>query len=209
MEHVEVNAGSCVINFYVYSASPADAAARLSGLQPLFARMPAAHQTCVYPIFVVDRLPGGRGRGGGNYPPHQASQWLRHESVTGVSDEDVRNFALNLSTGIIGVTAAALADEGRAHGIYKLTVFHEVGHCVDDRLGLVAPGVTVDDLQGQIYPTRNVRELAVEAYSRWIVNPHRLCRQEAMPAGESQANCRRRIMAVLARSRAFAGVPLD
>ncbi len=207
MRHYEIRAGSDTLHFYVYTTRVADAESRIRALEALFQRMPPAHRRTAYPVFVVDALPGGRRTGGGNWSRTQArTQWLGRQRVTGVPDADLERYALSHNGGVIGITAAALADEGRARGIHQLSVFHEIGHCVDHHLGLVPPGATVVDLRGQRYRTPNVREYAVEAYSRWIVRPSRLCRDDALPPGETQDRCTQRTLALLRRSPAFAGI---
>ncbi|MEO1396212.1 MAG: hypothetical protein AAFV90_25215 [Cyanobacteria bacterium J06634_5] len=189
----------------VYSEVP-DLETRLNTTSNNLNRLPQSHLDVVDPIFIVDRLPGGRRTGGGYYSPAEVrSAWLGKEHRTGVSDEDIHDYVLSQpDTGLIAITKAAFENR-----IYQFTVFHEIAHSVDHHLGIVPAGSSVSDFAGVRYQHPRVGEYAAETYARFMLVPNRICRDGSIPANETQSICSQRLTNVLMNSPAFWNVPIS
>jgi hypothetical protein len=184
--------------FHVFVSPPTEVMGNLAVVTSHLGRMPPAHAQVLDPMFVVERLPGGRARGGGYFPPSQAGQWLGRESRTGVSDALLQELVITPGKGIIAITAAAMTAD-----IAHYTVLHEAAHSVDQYLGIVPPGATLEDFRGIRYPRASVPEYAAEAYSRYIINPRRVGRTSELPPGETMQQCSERLGELLRRAPAF------
>lgn len=154
----------------------------------------------------MQRKPGGR-NGGGTWRPGQVrASFLGRSANTLIPDGDIQAYVLARGRGIIGLSEDRWL---RPPGRIEFSLLHEVGHCVDYQLGLVAagaraedfPGVTTTHCGGGNFMVRR----AVEAYSRWICAPARLF--NSVPEGRTAGEVNRQLKAVLRRSAAFRTVP--
>jgi hypothetical protein len=184
--------------FHVFLSDPAQVIGRLAMVKPYLSRMPQAHYQVLDPMFVVERLPHGRSTGGGYFKPDEIDEWLGKERRTGVSDEALQRLVISSNAGIIAFTRTSMMQN-----IAHFTVLHEAAHSVDHHLGIVPPGATVDDFRGIRYQDGSVGEYAAEAYSRYVINPSRVCRQDELPAGEGMQACSTRIADLLHTAPAF------
>lgn len=174
----------------------------LTTLERYLQRMPHTHQHVIYPIFLLERKPGG-GLNGGTWRPNIVqSSFAGRERVTGVPDAEVRRIVPD-GEGLIGIPRNRW--EGRTP---MSTVFHEIAHSVDIELSLTPSWLRPSHLAG-VLPicggSPPIVKYAVEAYARWIVTPSQVCR--AVPVGESQAEADNRVFAALAETPAFRMVP--
>jgi hypothetical protein len=176
--------------------------ANLATLERYLQRLPAAHQRVIYPIFLIEKKPAG-GLSGGTWPPHRVQdEFGGHVHNTNVPDDDLRQLVPD-GEGLIGIPRNRW--ESREP---MSTVFHEIGHAVDNELNMTPSWLQASHLAG-VRPVcgggRTVARYAVEAYARWITNPSSVCRD--LPAGESQAHADNRVFAALAETPAFSLVP--
>lgn len=179
------------------------------------ANMPPQHHQYIVPIYIVPALPGGRPTGSGYYPknpdnPYGMHIWLGRSARTGVPDGLVQeHIAREDVPGIVAITHARINDPNAR--IYHLSALHETAHSIQNGgLSLTPPGTRVEALaQTYARAPNNLEEHAAEAYSRWIGQPARVCRQDKLPAGESMGACTRRVTQTLRRSAAFQTVPAD
>jgi hypothetical protein len=86
---------------------------------------------------------------------------------------------------------------------------NELAHSVDHHLGIVTEGSRLEDFRGMRYQHPRIGEYAAEAYARFILVPHRICRPSQIPTDENNTTCSRRIISVLMRSPDFRNVPCD
>lgn len=167
---------------------------RLDRIEAALNLLPAQHiRLIVEPLIVVDRLPGGRERGGGWYaPPSEggsgtSQSWLGDGNVrnTGVpAAEILERIGGTAGSGIIGITSFSFlrdANWGGGHKAYEFTILHEIGHSVDFHAGLTPSSSREEEngngpYQGQRYPGGSLGELAAEAYSRFFLRPNSMCR---------------------------------
>ena len=188
-------------DIYIYSDNIPDLRSRLATTDRNLARLPDAHWSAVDPIFIVDRLPGGKTKGGGYFTPGEVRRlWLDREYKTGVPNEAIQAIVLDHpNTGLVAITKDAFSQRE-----YQFTVFHEVAHSIDRYLDITPPGLSISDFVGIRYRGRQkVEEYAAEAYARHHLVRHRICRPGSIPAGETQSACSRRLTNVLRQTPAF------
>ena len=203
-EHLRLPVGGHVFDIHNFIPTPGwESKAR--GLARVFGRMPSHHRAVVFPIFIIEHKPA-RGRGGGTWGAHEVeSMFAGHEHNTGVPDADVRRLVMARGLGLIGIPQDRWE---RVLSLLEFTVMHEVGHSVDIKLGLKAPGLTERDFAG-VRPTCGagdaVARRAVEAYARFIIRPGGICR-DPVPEGDEAAG-NRRVIGHLRASPAFRALP--
>ena len=208
MLQISLKVSSTIIPLHVYGRTARDVPsvkAKSAQVETFLRRMPAAHLRTLYPIFVVDRKPGGITTDGGYWTPGQVTLWLGREQKTGVPDADIRTYVLSRSrTGIIGMTATAWESPN-----FERALFHEIAHCLHTTLGILPEGATVDDYLGVPNPgANNPGELAAQAYQRFILG-RMICQQPPLPADQSIAACTARVIQMLRRSPAFRSLPAN
>ena len=206
-EHLSFSVRGFTVEFHIYvTVSGSDQKVRQ--LEPFFRRLPDAHLAVMYPIFVMDKKPGGRA-GGGTWPPGLVRSQVMgagHARNTGIPDADVDSMVVARGRGMIG-----LSKDRWERPIARLpfTVFHEVGHCVDIALGLVPSGANDADFAGmetnRCGAGNMVTRRAVEAYARLMCSPSAI--YHTLPARETAASANQRLSNVLRRSPAFRAVP--
>lgn len=176
------------------------------------ANMPPQHRAHIVPIYIVPTLPGGRTTGGGWYPNNERgganlSAWLNRRAVTGIPNSVIEDDLSRNVTGIVAITHSRFnrSTSGQP-AIHYLTGLHEMAHAVEAAgQALIGDGVTVSQL-AQVYPRSNVSEHAADAYSRLITRPAAVCRQRALPAGESVRACSQRVTGLLRAAPVFSSV---
>jgi len=203
-EHLRVPVGGSVIDFYNFIDSPGWQA-KARGLARVLSRMPQQHLRVLFPIFIIENKPA-RGPGGGTWRSHEvSSMFAHHEHNTGVPDEDVQRLVITPGLGLIGIPRNRWQNPLPQ---LEFTVMHEVGHCVDLKLGLKAPRVRERDFDG-VRPTCGagdaVTRRVVEAYARFIIRPWGICR-DRVPEGDAAAG-NRRVIGHLRASPAFGSLP--
>jgi hypothetical protein len=229
----EAEPAAPIVPFFVYSknvtaAQRATLNASLQRIAPFLGKIPGAHADRLDPIFIVDQLPGGRLTGGGYFRPNAVSQWLGKKGsgvpsanniATNVADADINDFALQRNRGIIALTTEAMLKN-----IAEFTLVHESGHSVNNNYAAIQPSnhPVEPHYAGLKYPRVKcaanappgclpklapVAEYAAEAYARYFIN-RKVCRavgdaDPPRPAGESDAACNARIIAVMDQAPAF------
>jgi hypothetical protein len=129
--HKLVIRGHLVV-FYSFIAMP-DWRHRVTSLTRLFERVPDAHLQRLSPIFLVNEKPGGQ-PGGGTWRP--GTDWMRlvgggrRAERTGVPDAELDTLIIRPHSGLIMIPRERWQ---RPINLLPVTVFHEVGHCVDAR----------------------------------------------------------------------------
>ena len=177
------------------------------------ANMPPQHRQHIVPIYVVPTLPGGRTTGAGWYPNNDRGganlrAWLNRQSRTGIPNSVIEEDIERNVSGIVAVTHSRFEPSTSRAGtrmpaIHYISALHEMAHAVQAAgAELTQPEVTIGQL-AQVYPLRNVREHAADAYSRLITRPTAICRQRALPSGENVASCTRRVEGLLRAGPAF------
>jgi hypothetical protein len=200
-----------VIEFHVYVSVPGSQE-KVRQLERFFSRLPDQHLRVLYPIFVMERKPGGLA-GGGTWPPGAAIEGevmgAARSRNTGVPDADIERWVVSRRTGLIGLSKDRWE---RPLGRLEFSVFHEVGHCVDVSLrsGLVPSGATEADFAGMETDRCGQGSLmvrrAVEAYARYIcLGGSRV--YHFLPPSETQQHANQRLINALRRSDAFRSVP--
>lgn len=204
-EHLTLDIRGHTIEFHVYPDVPGTAG-KVASLAPVLERLPDRHLAVIYPVFVGERKPGGR-EGGGTWPANLVRDEVMGEARsrnTGIPDEDIEQYVAGPGKGLIMLSVDRWRRPERR---LKFTVMHEVGHCVDFSLGLLANGVRATDLAGMETNRcgaggMNTRRI-VEAYARYFCSPSRIF--HTPDPAESSAATNRRLTGVLLRSPAFAG----
>jgi hypothetical protein len=200
-QHIPLMVHGQRIDFHIF-IDVAGASGTVARLLPFLERMPAEHLAVLYPIFVIERLPKG-GLTGGTWRPREVpTRFMHNESNTQVPDIKTQALAVDRGKGLIGIPRNRWL---RDHP--EDTVLHEIGHCVDYSLHIVGDGDTLETFRGVRYPEERVGEYAAEAYARYILYTHRICREGSIPSGENQESCTRRLTMTLRASRAFDPVP--
>lgn len=193
-------AGGIVV-VYDFLESPVTAS-RMATLERFLQALPTAHQYVIYPIFIIERKPGGGLNGGTWRASSVRERFAGRERVTGVSLEELTSI-VPVGEGLIGIPRNRWESDTPMS-----TVFHEIGHAVDYELGLTPAWLRSSHLAG-VRPvcggSNGVGRYAVEAYARWITNPSAVCRD--LPTGESQIQADNRVFAALAATPAFRLVP--
>lgn len=206
-EHYSLNIRGYTVDFHVYVTVP-NSDVKVQQLQRFFARMPDQHLAVLYPIFVMERKPGGRA-GGGTWPPGLVRSQVMgagHARNTGIPDADVERLVVSRASGMIGLSRDRWE---RPIARLPFTVFHEVGHCVDIALGLVPGGATEADFAGMATDRCGAGNMmarrVVEAYARCICSPNAI--YHTLPPRETPASANQRLLGALRRSAAFRTVP--
>ena len=208
MLQISLKVSSSIVPLHVYGRTAVDlprVKAKAVQVEGFMHRMPAAHRSALYPIFVVDRKPGGIAKDGGYWTPGEVHLWLGREHITGVPDADIRTYVLSRAgTGIIAMTATAWESPN-----FERALFHEIAHCLDTTLGITPQGATVNDYLGVPNPGANrVGEFAAQAYQRFILG-RMICQQPPLPADQSLAAATARVIQLLRRSPAFRSLPAN
>ncbi|WP_141736151.1 hypothetical protein [Oligoflexus tunisiensis] len=173
----------------------------LDKINPVLAKIPSRQMALLDPIFIVDKLPGSRADGGGYFAPQEVASWLGKSMNTGVPDQDIKDYVQASGRGIIAITRKALMKKD----IHPFTILHEAAHSLDFRLGITPAGATAATFLGVYYGGGNqtAKELAAEAYSRYLINKNRICSDRKdestgkflyIPAGETVVTCSARIL---------------
>jgi hypothetical protein len=200
-EHIPLVVHGHQIDFYIFIDAP-HARSTIAGLKPYFERMPPQHLAVLYPIFVTERKPAGAAGGGTWRPAQVRAEFMGHERNTQVPDIKTEALVVSPGKGLIGIPRERWMRDRPVD-----TVLHEVGHCIDYTLHIVQDGDNLNTFQGVRYHKPRVGEYAAEAYARYILYPHRVCRADSIPAGENQTRCTNRLAGVLRASPAFRDVP--
>lgn len=200
------------INFYIYVNNP-HSVNKVQQLEPFFSRVPDQHLTALYPIFIMDKKPGGR-QGGGTWKPEQVPRSFTGTAQirnTGIPAADIEQLVINPGKGMIGLSNDRW---DRSIGRLEFTVFHEVGHCIDFSFppeGLVPANARSTDYNGMASDrsrcgagNSRIRQ-AVEAYARYVCSPSRIFHN--LPPSESAALANQRLLSTLRRTSAFSSVP--
>ncbi len=184
------------IPFFLFSNGVSNS--DISKFQPYLNKLSLDEYEIIDPIVIVDKLPGGRASGGGYFPPHKMGQWLGREHNTGITDDEIYDYFLDRNRGIIAITKASLYTS-----YYQYTLLHEVAHSIDHYFDIIPAGATIADFAGQKYKQPRVGEYAAEVYSRYLVNPNRVCRRDHLPANETMRSCSQRTILFLNTAPAF------
>lgn len=141
--------------------------------------MPAPHQPFLCPVIVPRMLPSRITSHGGTYGTHWATVWSVEAVVeqTNVAADFLASLATrNPLNRLVGIPVAKASDA--AGSIF--TLMHELGHSVSHSRSLVPAGATALDFPGVHYPRSpaNTHELAVEAYSRWVLRQRNIVWKE-------------------------------
>jgi hypothetical protein len=208
-EHFTLKVHGYPVEFHIY-VSTRNSWDKVRRLEAFFRRLPVEHLAVLYPIFVMERKPGGR-VGGGAWPPGIVRSQVMgggRSRNTGVPDEDVERLVVSRGKGLIGLSRDRWE---RAMGRLEFTVFHEVGHSIDFSLGLVPRGATAADFPGMVTNRCGSGDLlvrrAVEVYARYICGARHV--YHALPALATPARTNRTLISTLRRSPAFRSVPDD
>ena len=180
--------------------------------------MPVEHRNYLVPFYFVKTFPGGRDKGAGFFPNNNSGislrTWLGRESITGIPDDIIQEDINSGVLGIIGITASRL----KPSKIFRFSALHEITHVMQQSgLSLRGPNIPYTELS-QRYPgeypngltvERTAKEFEAEAYSRYIVKPARICRDNKMLPEDRNMHfkCTRRVTNILRSSQAFTGVP--
>ena len=133
-------------------------------------RMPSAHLAFVCPVIVARMVPPRVTTHGATYGPTWRTVWSSEGAVgqTNVSADFIGGLvASNTLNRLVGIPVDKASDAQAS----CFTLLHELGHSVSHSQSLIPAGATALDLPGVHYPRSpgNVHELAVEAYSRWVL----------------------------------------
>ncbi len=206
-EHHTLTIRGHPISFHIYVEN-ARSEAKVHDLERFLARLPDQHLALLYPIFIMNKKPGGR-NGGGTWPPELVAASFSTTAQmrnTGVPYEDIEQYAVTPGLGVIGLSKDRWE---RPMGRLEFTLLHEVGHVIHLRLGLIPARATAADFAGmntnRCGDGNMMARRVVECYARYICRPSAVYHE--VPEGERAAAVNARLIRHLRSAPAFHDVP--